>query len=268
MTPKTAGVLPDLARAEEVVAARGGALGRPIHFAAVTGSTNDDAKHGAKAGAPHGATWVAEVQTSGRGRQGRAWHAARGESLLFSVVLRIPCPPSRVPPLALVAGLAVRDAVARVLPDASAARVKWPNDVLVHGKKLAGVLVESAVSGSRVESIVVGVGVNVHARDLPPEIASVATSLALEGAPDVDRAELLADVLAGLDHDVEHVAHKGLGLVHARLAAVDALAGRDIAVEGVRGTACGIDPEGRLLVRRADDGVVVRVASGEVVAPV
>jgi BirA family biotin operon repressor/biotin-[acetyl-CoA-carboxylase] ligase len=259
-------VLPDLARAKDAVAARGGALGRVIHLCAETESTNDDAKGGARAGEPHGATWVAERQTRGRGRQGRTWLAARGESLLFSVLLRISCPPSRVPPLSLVAGLAVRDAVARALGDDAAVEVKWPNDVLVRRKKIAGILVESAVAGSRVEYVVIGIGINVHVRALPPEIASIATSLALEGAPDVDRAALLADVLARLDHDVEHVAHRGLGLIHARLSKHDALKGREVDVEGVRGVASGIDPDGRLLVRRPG-GELVRVAAGEVLTP-
>jgi BirA family biotin operon repressor/biotin-[acetyl-CoA-carboxylase] ligase len=105
--------------------------------------------------------------------------------------------------------------------------------------------------------------VNVHTREFPPEIASVATSLSLLGGHDLDRAEILADVLASLDHDVEHVAFRGIGVVHARLAAHDALRGRAVAIDETRGTATGIDTDGRLLVRR-DDGVVVHVASGEV----
>lgn len=276
----------DLARAGEVIAARGCALGAPLVIAEQTVSTNDDAKQGARNGAAHGSVWLAESQTGGRGRQGRAWLSSPGESLLFSVVLRLRCAPARVPPISLVCGLAVRDAVARSL-GASAERtgdvvVKWPNDVLVRSpqdgalRKVAGVLVESALSGATVEYVVVGIGINVHARTLPDEVAALATSIALErdargalAAPEIDRAEILADVLAGLDRDVELVAHKGLGLVHARLNRHDALAGQPVesigeASEGdvVRGVASGIDVDGRLLVRR-DDGVITRVASGE-----
>lgn len=273
-------IAPDLKHVAERVAARGGRLGRPLVIQDQTESTNDDAKRGAREGAPHGAVWLAEAQSRGRGRQGRTWTSPRGENLLFSVLLRLSCPAQRVPPIALASGLAVRDAVARALGDDDAVRVKWPNDVLVQRptdgrlRKVAGVLVESALVGSRVEHVVVGIGINVHTRDLPEDIAEVATSLALErearggeGAArePLDRAEILADVLTSLDHDVEHVAHKGLGLVHARLARHDALDGRSVSVDGadVAGTACGIDPDGRLLVRR-NDGVVVRVASGEV----
>ena len=261
-------VAPDLTRAREVLASRGITLGAPLTVVPETESTNDDAKRGARAGAEHGAVWLAESQTAGRGRQGRAWISPRGENLLFSVLLRLRCPPARVPPVSLACGLAVRDAVARALGasrDGEVA-VKWPNDVLIGGKKVAGVLIESALSGTKVEYVVVGIGINVHTRALPEELSAIATSLALEGGKDLDRGEILADVLAGLDRDVELVAHRGLGLVHGRLTRHDALSGREVestdADSTLRGTACGIDLEGRLLVRNPD-GTVTKVSSGE-----
>jgi BirA family biotin operon repressor/biotin-[acetyl-CoA-carboxylase] ligase len=261
------GVAPDLADAAELVRTRGGALGQPLHLAVETGSTNDDAKAGAKSGAPHGAVWVAETQTEGRGRLGRSWISPPGENLLFSVLLRVACPPMRVPPIALVAGLAVRDAVARSVGD-ERVRVKWPNDVVVLGpdqsfRKIAGVLVESAVAGSKVDHVVVGIGVNVHTRSFPPELDAIATSIARESSSVASRAELLADILAALDHDVEHVAHRGLGMVHGRLSRVDVLSGRRVTVEDTSGIARGIDGDGRLVVER-DDGSIVRLVSGEV----
>jgi BirA family biotin operon repressor/biotin-[acetyl-CoA-carboxylase] ligase len=254
-------MLPDLARAAEAIGARGGALGVPLHVLDETTSTNDEAKRAAKLGAPHGSTWVAEAQSAGRGRQGRPWISPRGENLLFSVLARVTCPPARLPQLALVAGLAVQHAAEKAL--GAAPKIKWPNDVVVDDKKLAGVLVESILSGSRVEAVVIGVGLNVHTRDFPPEIAERATSLALLGARAPDRAEILADALAALDRDLELVAARGLGLVHARLAALDALNGRDVRGERGEGRAEGIDVEGRLVVRGAD-GVVQRWNAGEV----
>jgi BirA family biotin operon repressor/biotin-[acetyl-CoA-carboxylase] ligase len=257
---------PDLRGLPERIAARGCRLGRPLTILDETTSTNDEAKRGAKAGDPHGAVWVAEAQTAGRGRQGRAWLSARGENLLFSVLARVACPASRLPPLALVAGLAVRDAVARAAPGRDV-RIKWPNDVLVDGKKLAGVLVEATLAGSRVDAVIVGIGINVHARAFPEEIAERATSVALEaarcGAAPPDRGDVLVDVLAGLDRDLELCAARGLGLVHARLAAADALRGERVRGEAGEGIAEGIDADGRLLVR-ADDGVLARWSTGEV----
>src|SRR5580692_2770294 len=112
----------------QLVAERGSALGRTMHVVARVTSTNDEAKRGAREGAEHGTTWVAEQQTAGRGRHGRSWASSPGESLLFSVLARVACPASSLPPVALVAGLAVRDAVARAAPGAEI-QLKWPNDV-------------------------------------------------------------------------------------------------------------------------------------------
>ena len=262
----------DLAGVAELVAARGGKLGGTIHLLAETGSTNDDAKAAAREGAPHGSVWVAEAQSRGRGRQGRAWLSPPGQNLLFSVLLRISCPPARVPPLSLASGLAVRDAVAKAVGDDERVLVKWPNDVVIRDpgpsargfRKVAGILMESSLAGARVEHVVVGIGVNVHTRDLPGEIAAIATSVALESEGTPSRSAILADILSALERDVENVAHRGLASVHARLAARDALAGRTVSSDdgSLEGVACGIDPDGRLLVRRAD-GSVAKVASGE-----
>jgi BirA family biotin operon repressor/biotin-[acetyl-CoA-carboxylase] ligase len=262
-------VLPDLERAAPAIHARGGELGRPLHILGETTSTNDEAKHAARRGAPHGSTWVAESQLAGRGRQGRTWFAEPGEALLFSVLLRVACPPSRLPLLALAAGLAVRDAIG------DPALVKWPNDVVVRDpdrpqslRKLAGILVETSMTGRTVDAVVVGVGINVHTRHFPEDLALHASSVSLmrhgaaSGAPP-DRAELLADVLAGLDRDARLVAARGLGMLHARLERVDALAGARVKSEPGAGVACGIDADGRLLVRGAG-GVVMAWGAGEV----
>jgi BirA family biotin operon repressor/biotin-[acetyl-CoA-carboxylase] ligase len=257
------GVLPDLAAAASAIEARGGTLGRPLHLLRVTGSTNDEALRAAREGAPHGATWVTEEQTQGRGRRGRSWVSPPGEGLLFSVLVRLACPPARLPSLALVAGLAVRDAVAAAAPDASP-RIKWPNDVVVGARKVAGILVESITSGSKVEALVIGVGINVHTREFPEDIRERATSIALVASGPPDRGALLADVLASLDRDLHVVASRGLGLLRARLEAADTLRGRRIRSDaGAEGTGAGIDDEGRLLVRR-DDGGIARWIAGEV----
>jgi BirA family biotin operon repressor/biotin-[acetyl-CoA-carboxylase] ligase len=259
------GVNEDLMRAPDLVAASGSALGRPMVFRAETSSTNDLASRAAREGAPHGATWVAEQQTAGRGRRGHAWLSSAGENLLFSVLVRVPCAPARIPPIALVAGLAVRDAVAGA--SGAEAVIKWPNDVLVDSRKVAGVLVEAITIGSRVEAIVVGIGINVHTRSFPDEIASIATSVALvatPGAPPPDRASILANVLGQLDRDVHVVVGRGLGLLRGRLEQHDALRGHRVRSDtGEEGVASGIDDDGRLLVRR-DDGVLTRWGAGEV----
>jgi BirA family biotin operon repressor/biotin-[acetyl-CoA-carboxylase] ligase len=262
---KVPGVNADLTRAPELVATLGSGLGRPMVLLAETTSTNDLATRAAREGAPHGATWVAERQTQGRGRRGHAWLSPAGEGLLFSVLLRVACAPARIPPIALVAGLAVRDAVAAA--SGASIAIKWPNDVLVGSRKVAGVLVEAVTVGSRVEAIVIGIGINVHTRSFPDEIAGVATSIALastaSSAPP-DRASILASVLAALDRDVHIVVGRGLGLLRGRLEQADSLRSQRVRSDrGDEGIASGIDDDGRLLVRR-DDGVLTRWSAGEV----
>jgi BirA family transcriptional regulator, biotin operon repressor / biotin---[acetyl-CoA-carboxylase] ligase len=265
--------LPDIARAEEAIARRGGELGRPLQLLDETASTNDVARRAGKLGAPHGSTWVAELQTGGRGRQGRVWFSPRGENLLFSVLLRpgrdaLPTP-TRLPLVSLVAGLAVAEAVERAAPSASI-RIKWPNDVVAlrtkkagsDFAKVAGILVETSMTGDSVDAVVVGVGINVHTRDFPEELAGIATSVACLTAAAPDRAEILADTLAGLDRDVGLVLSRGLGPVHARLAQRDVLLGRRVKSEAGEGIARGIDLEGRLTVER--DGRIEAWNAGEV----
>jgi BirA family transcriptional regulator, biotin operon repressor / biotin---[acetyl-CoA-carboxylase] ligase len=259
------GVNEDLTRTPELVAASGSALGAPLVLLAETSSTNDLATRAAREGAPHGATWVAERQTAGRGRRGHTWISPAGEGLLFSVLLRIPCAPARIPPIALVAGLAVRDAVAAA--SGAPVAIKWPNDVRVGSRKVAGILVEAVTIGSRVEAIVIGIGVNVHTRSFPDEIEAIATSVALvatTSAPPPDRSAILASILASLDRDVHVVVGRGLGLLHSRLEENDALRGHRVRSDtGEEGLAAGIDDDGRLMVRR-DDGVLTRWIAGEV----
>jgi BirA family biotin operon repressor/biotin-[acetyl-CoA-carboxylase] ligase len=250
----------DLERARELLTARRCALGSPLVVLDETTSTNDEAKRAAKAGVSHGATWVAERQTAGRGRQGRVWVAAPGDALLVSVLIRTPCPPAYVPQLALAAGLAARDAVALSAPGV-AVRVKWPNDVVVDRRKVAGILVEGVSTGARLDAIVVGIGINVRA--FPPEMAEHATSIdRLRGAP-ADRASLLVELLVALERDLGLVAARGVASVRARLAAADALLGEAVSSDGGAGVAVGIDDDGRLVVRR-DDGEITRWSSGEI----
>ena len=136
---------------------------------------------------------------------------------------------------------------------------------------MAGVLVESSFARGKADFVVVGIGLNVHTRVFPLEIEAVATSLALardasgarETLAHLDRGAILADVLAALDRDLVHVAGRGLGIVHARLANVDALRGQRIETDAASGVADGIDLDGNLIVRK-DDGSVARVLSGEV----
>ncbi|MCC6667575.1 MAG: biotin--[acetyl-CoA-carboxylase] ligase [Polyangiaceae bacterium] len=252
----------DVARFAALRRERGLGLGEPLKAVAETGSTNDDAMDAARAGAPHGATFVADAQTRGRGRRGARWTSPPGQNLLCSVLLRPGLSPELTGTLTLAVGLAVREvAAARIAADV---RVKWPNDVLVDDRKLAGILLESQLDAGQVTAIVVGVGLNVGMSQLPPELRGVATSLALLGDRDPRREEVLIELLAALERRVAAHAQGGLAPVLAELARVDALAGRRVRADRVEGVAAGIAPDGALRVR-TDDGVEARVCSGGVV---
>ncbi len=237
------------------------ALGTPLHAVATTGSTNDDAMAAARAGAAHGATFVADLQTRGRGRRGHVWTSPPGENLTFSVVLRPRLALARVTALPLVVGLAVRAAVATRV--GVPVTVKWPNDVLAGGRKLAGVLVESQLQGHELAAVIVGVGVNVAMRELPDEIKDTATSLSLCGSRELERETLLADVLADLERRLATFERDGLDPFHAELARFDALRGQTVRVEDAVGTARGIDRDGALLLEN-DAGEIKRVIAGAV----
>ena len=155
-------------------------LGAPAAFVDETQSTNDDAKDAAARGAVHGSLFVAGSQTAGRGRQGRHWDGDERASLLFSIVVRVPVVHRFVGAIPVAAGLALAEAMDALAPQAGAT-VKWPNDVRVRGRKVAGILAEATVRAGVVESIVVGVGVNVGKMQFASEFADRATSLENEG---------------------------------------------------------------------------------------
>jgi BirA family biotin operon repressor/biotin-[acetyl-CoA-carboxylase] ligase len=245
-----------------LAAARDLSLGRPLRHLEHTPSTMDVALAAARDGAPAGTLVVAEAQTAGRGRHGRAWRSTPGRDLTFSVLLRPRLAPTAAPLVALACGLAVRAAVAARV--AATPLVKWPNDVLVDGRKIAGVLVESRARGDALEALVVGVGVNVEARDFSPELRSTATSLALAGATDRGRERWLVDFLEGLARRLSALECGGVEGIVEELGAYDALRGRALSVGPCRGVGAGIDPSGALLVR-SEAGATVAVTAGSVV---
>jgi len=219
-------------------------LGRPrLHLRSV-GSTNERARELAEADAPHGTAVTAGEQTAGRGRQGRGWSTPPGSAIALSLVIRDPDPL-----LSLRAGLAVADLAG------AGARVKWPNDVLLDGRKVAGVLVEGRPQAGWA---VLGIGVNaaLDLELLPEELRGVAGTLGL--APrELPRA--LDELLRALEARLAEPGDVTLAALRER----DALAGRPLRWEGGAGTGAGIAADGALLVRRAD-GSLHQLAAGEV----
>jgi BirA family transcriptional regulator, biotin operon repressor / biotin---[acetyl-CoA-carboxylase] ligase len=202
---------------------------------------------------PEGALVVADHQTAGRGRLGRGWEAPAGTALLFSLLLKPP-PERHAPELSLVAGIAVADALERTL--GLSVQIKWPNDVMLRRRKVAGCLAEA-----RDGAVVLGIGVNIAQTqdELPPNAGSIRTLTGRGWAGE----DLLSTVLDDLGNRYDAWRAGGLGAVYDGLGPRDFLRGRQVTVNGTSGVATMIDRKGRLVIA-AGPGEVVTVESGEV----
>ncbi|MEQ1506844.1 MAG: biotin--[acetyl-CoA-carboxylase] ligase [Myxococcota bacterium] len=224
-----------------------------IHRVAITGSTNDDARALANAGAPHGDAVLADVQTAGRGRLGRTWVAPPGVNLTLSVVLRPRVAAARVPLVCLAAAVAVAEACG------PGWAIKWPNDVVDGaGRKLAGILAEAEWDGGRPSYVIVGIGVNVAAS--PDGVGAVAL---VDHGPTPSRDVLAVEVVHRLVAWVDRLSDDGPAALLDAWRGRAATLGRRVQVGDVEGIAVDIDGEGALLVS-GDDGVVRRVLAGDV----
>ena len=192
--------VPDLLLADVVAPLVKGTLFSQIQHYYKIGSTNEAAMDAAAAGAPEGSVFLAEEQTAGKGRGGNQWHSARSSGIYCSVVLRPNLPPSEALVLSLATGLAVRSAIraidSRMTPD-----LKWPNDVLLDGKKFCGILTEMNAEATRVRHVVIGIGINVNQQKFPEEFRETATSLLLASGSEWSRVELTAALLKSLDRE-------------------------------------------------------------------
>jgi BirA family biotin operon repressor/biotin-[acetyl-CoA-carboxylase] ligase len=226
-------------------------------------STNDEAARLARAGAARGTVVIAERQTAGRGRDGRVWESPPG-GLYLSAVLRPPLPIAAVPPMTLAIGIGLCEA-ARSFGAPSV--LKWPNDLLVDGRKLAGVLVEAQSQGNRLESVIVGIGINLGG-ELPATLGERAITLAEAAGTTIDRDAFIERLLADVERWVDRYVAVGLEAIIPAwrdrmalgLVARATPSGVGTALEGV---VEGLDDEGALLLRD-DDGNVHKVRSGDV----
>jgi BirA family biotin operon repressor/biotin-[acetyl-CoA-carboxylase] ligase len=244
----------------------GTAFGKRIHHFFRVDSTNNVAMRLGEEGEPHGTLVIAEEQTAGRGRAGRAWHSEKTSGIYFTMLLRPPISPTQAPLITLVAGLAARDAVAEqtgLYPD-----VRWPNDLLLHGNKFCGILTEMHAEPDRVHFVAVGIGINVNHAKLPDALAKQATSLRLESGRVHSRLELLVRLLRAVDrYYTQFIAHGAAPLLD-RFAEVSSYArGKRVRIataqETYFGTTMGLEPNGLLRIQR-DDGRVEPVISGDV----
>ena len=218
------------------------------------------------AGEPEGTVVMAEAQTAGRGRSGRSWHSERGAGLYFTVLLRPRLAPAQAPLLTMLAGVSAHTAIAAqtgLVPE-----LKWPNDLMLSGKKLGGILTEMHAEPSEVRFVIVGIGINVNQEKFPAELTAIATSIRRETGRMNYRLELLVRLLTQFESDYNRFLREGPSFVVERFESVSSFArGRrvrvDTGTESYTGTTAGLSPEGLLLVTR-ENGQVTTVIAGDV----
>jgi BirA family biotin operon repressor/biotin-[acetyl-CoA-carboxylase] ligase len=241
-------------------------IGRDIRVFNETTSTNDIAEKLARDGVREGVVIFAESQTKGRGRMGRRWVSPSGKGLWFSVLVRPPMPPQAATQLTVIAATATARAIreqTRLVP-----QIKWPNDILLDGKKVVGVLTELAAELDRVRHVTLGIGVDVNVTEFPAELRDIATSLAIAAGRQIDRAELAAAILRELDRDYARVCAGEFASIAEEWEQQCVTLGRRVRIHNgahtVSGRAESLDADGALLLR-TDHGHLERIIGGDVV---
>ena len=241
-------------------------IGRQAEYFSQIDSTNQYAKRAAEEGAAEGLLVIADEQTKGRGRSGHTWTTPPGTAIAMTLLLRPRIAPEKISMVTLITGLAVAQAC-RSLYGVDAG-IKWPNDVVIGGRKLCGTLTEMTTDMHSVSYIVIGTGINVNIRSFPEDLKDTATSLYLELGREVSRAELIAEVMKNFEEaylpfleagSLAGILEEYNGMLVNKDRAVRVLQPSD----SFSGTALGINELGELLVKR-EDGAVVNVYAGEV----
>jgi BirA family biotin operon repressor/biotin-[acetyl-CoA-carboxylase] ligase len=260
---------PDALHADDLLARLGGGriIGRDIRVFEETTSTNDVVEKLARDGVREGVVVFAESQTKGRGRLGRVWMSPTHRGLWFSILLRPDLRPQAATQLTIASATALRRAIKEVTgiaPD-----IKWPNDLLIHGKKVAGILTEMSAEVDRVRHVILGIGVDVNMEtfEFPEDLRKIATSLRIEKGEKISRPELATAILRELETDYARVCGGKFAALADEWEAGCATIGRNVmvqtGVQQVRGRAEALDDDGALLLR-TEHGHLERVIGGDV----
>ncbi len=260
---------PDALHADDLLARLGKTkvVGRDIQVFEQTTSTNDVVEKLARDGVKEGAVVFAESQTKGRGRLGRVWQSPTRRGLWFSVLLRPNLRPQETTQLTVISATALRRAIKTVV--GLSAEIKWPNDVLFGGKKVAGILTEMGAEVDRVRHVIIGIGVDVNqdANEFASELRQTATSLKLVAGEEICRAELATEILRELDVDYARICAGKFSEVADEWEAACVTIGKNVTVHvghrKFRGRAEALDDDGALLVR-TEHGHLERIIGGDV----
>lgn len=258
--------VPDILSENELYSIRKTAwVGKKIHYFDSLDSTNIKANHLAEEGSAHGTLVVADHQAAGKGRRGRGWESPEKTGIFMTLILKPEIETANASMLTLVAAMAVREAINKLtgLP----AAIKWPNDIVVNGRKVCGILTEMSAQMDYVNHIVVGIGINVHNRDFPEEIAQVATSLLMESGEHVNRAALIEAIWESFEAYYEvFMRTQDLSALHNAYDSHLANRGQRVKVldpkEPYEGVAQGVTERGELMVDTWESRKLV--SSGEV----
>jgi len=241
-------------------------IGNEIRYFAEIGSTNDEAFRLGWQGLPQGVVVIADSQKAGRGRLQRAWHSPARANIYTSIILRPGFAPSAAPRLTVMAGLAVAETLKIFCP--GIIQLKWPNDVLIEGKKVCGILAQMQTEADQISFVILGIGINVNMSgdDLPSDIKNSATSLMIQTGSVHSREKILINLYKNLSKWYKKLTGDGFDEIRQKWTEMAALIGCDIQVayrsEAIRGKALGIDEEGALILAGAD-GKQVRILAGD-----
>lgn len=244
-------------------------LGRHLYLYDEIASTQVIAHELVAQNTPHGTIVLAEAQTNGRGRMLREWNSAKGKGLWMTCILRPEIPPHLAPQFTLVAAVAIVNAIKSLYPQVNA-QIKWPNDILINGRKCTGILTEMVAETDQIRALLIGIGINVNQsmQDFPEELQSIATSLALEcGVDKLDRAELLAEILLYLENYSVMYVKNGFSVIKRLWEQASCTIGNQVKAttmrEVIEGVAIGITDSGVLEIKKAD-GTIASVYSADI----
>ena len=255
-------LVPSLVRSELLH----GEIGHKIVHYFRTDSTNGAALQLDAQDAPHGTVVIAEEQTAGRGRLGRKWYSEKSSGIYTSIILRPTLSPAAAPILTLMAGVAAHRAVCSAT--GLQADIRWPNDLLVNGKKVCGILTEMKAELDRLHIVVLGIGINVNHRAMPEELQEIATSLAMEGGRSYSRLHILTELLREVERTYHRLLKEGNAAIVGEWSAASSYAqGKRVRVKAnereYSGTTAGLDLSGALKILR-DDGRQELLVAGEI----
>lgn len=245
-------------------------FGRNVYYEESVDSTQRVAHEKANENAPNGTIIVADEQVAGRGRLNRNWYSPKSTGIWMSIILRPEIPLQKAPQLTLLAAVAVAQGIQEatgLIPD-----IKWPNDILIKGKKVVGILTELQAESDRIHSVIIGIGINVNQQksDFPEEIAGIATSLAREKEEKLNRAEIIQHILLKMEKLYKEYLQNGFQIVKVLWESYAVSIGQKIIARTIHhkieGQALGITDEGVLLLKD-DDGVIHHIYSADIEIP-